>query len=128
MVLLLDTHALIWFVNGDQRLTKKAISLISDINNQCFISIASIWEIAIKISIGKLILNGTFDQFIDLISKNEIDILPIEIEHLKTLLTLNFLHRDPFDRIIISQALAENHTIISKDENFAKYNVNLVWD
>jgi len=127
MELLLDTHALIWFLNGDKQLPEKSIRLIKNLEIRCHVSIASIWEIAIKLSLKKLELNDSFEE----ISKNmrlyEIELLPITFEHIQKLLTLEFFHNDPFDRIIISQGLVEKLTIVTRDENFPKYNVKTVW-
>jgi PIN domain nuclease of toxin-antitoxin system len=128
MDLLLDTHALIWFINGDTQLPDKSVKLISNIETKCFVSIASIWEIAIKLSLGKLALNGGFDEISKIMRHNEIELLPITFEHLKKLLTLEFHHRDPFDRIIISQGLTEEFAVVTKDKNFPKYNVKIIWD
>jgi len=128
MDLLLDTHALIWFINGDEQLPDKSIKLIRNIDIKCFISIASIWEIAIKLSLGKLDLNGGFDEISRIMRRYEIELLPITFEHIQKLLTLDFHHRDPFDRIIISQGLVEKLTVVTKDENFLKYNIKLLWN
>jgi PIN domain nuclease of toxin-antitoxin system len=127
MEILLDTHALIWFVNGVNQLPDKSIRLIKDLNTKCFVSVASIWEIAIKISLGKLDLNGGFDDIAKLLKRYDIEILPLTFEHLQKLMKLDFHHRDPFDRIIISQGIVEKLTIVSKDENFPKYKVKIVW-
>ena len=128
MNLLLNTHALIWFINGDNQLPDKSIKLICNLETKCFVSIASIWEIAIKFSLGKLDLNGGFDQISKIMKRYEIELLPITFEHLQKLLTLPFHHRDPFDRIIISQGLTEKYTIATKDENFPKYDERIIWD
>jgi PIN domain nuclease of toxin-antitoxin system len=127
MDLLLDTHAFIWFVNGDNQLPDKSINLIKKLDNKCHISVASIWEIAIKLSIGKLDLNDKFEEIAKIMKQNHIELLPITFEHIQKLLTLDFHHRDPFDRIIISQWLVEKLTIITKDENFPKYNIKTIW-
>jgi PIN domain nuclease of toxin-antitoxin system len=128
MELLLDTHTLIWFINGDNQLPKKSIGLIKDINKKCYLSIASVWEIGIKISLGKLELNGGFDEISKIMKKYEIELLPITFEHIQKLLKLEFHHKDPFDRIIISQGLFEKLTIITKDEYFSKYNAKVLWE
>ncbi|MEI8202375.1 MAG: type II toxin-antitoxin system VapC family toxin [Bacteroidota bacterium] len=128
MNILLDTHALIWFINGDKQLPDKAINLIKDLKISCFVSIASIWEIAIKLSLGKLELNGGFDDISKIMNQYEIELLPITFEHIQKLLTLDYHHRDPFDRIIISQGMVEKLVIISKDENFPKYYSKVIWD
>lgn len=128
MNLLLDTHVFIWFLNGDPQLSKTLKDLISDVSNKCFISIASIWEIAIKMSLKKLELQGSFPQINEFINQNDFEILPITFDHLQVLLKLEFHHRDPFDRIIIAQALNENITLATKDPGFIKYNVPVIWD
>lgn len=128
MDLILDTHTLIWFINGDHQLPGKSIQLIQNLENKCFISIASIWEIAIKLSLGKLELNGGFDEISKIITRYEFELLPITFNHIQTLLSLDYHHRDPFDRIIISQGLVEGIAIITKDENFIKYNVEVFWN
>ena len=127
MRFLLDTHVLIWYTNGDKSLSEAAINNVKNINNECFISIASIWEIAIKVSLNKLELKSEFDQIIDFLTDLDIEILPITFEHIQILNTLEYHHKDPFDRMIISQAIAEQLTIITKDENFRKYQVMVKW-
>ena len=127
MQLLLDTHPFIWFINGDNHLPKKVKSLITDSENECFISIASIWEIAIKSSLGRLELASDFDQITNFLFENDITILPIKFSHLQTLMTLEYYHRDPFDRIMIAQSISENLLLLSKDGEFAKYSVRLRW-
>jgi len=128
MDLLLDTHALIWFINGDNQLPDKSINLIKNLQIKCFVSVASVWEIAIKLSLGKLDINGGFDEISKIMRRYDIELLPITFEHIQKLLTLDFHHRDPFDRIIISQGLVEKLTVVTKDENFPKYNVKIVWE
>ncbi|MDR3712969.1 MAG: type II toxin-antitoxin system VapC family toxin [Puia sp.] len=127
MQLLLDTHTFIWFISGDQALPQRALSAIKDTDNKCYISIASIWEIALKSSLKKLELKSDFDNIIDFLAENDIEILPINFAHLQRVITLEFHHRDPFDRIIIAQGLVENLTIITKDENFPSYTERLLW-
>lgn len=128
MSLLLDTHTFIWFLNGDEQLSKTLKDRITDITNKCFISIASLWEIAIKTSLNKLELQGGFHQIAGFLHENDIELLPITFEHIQTLLRLEFHHRDPFDRIIIAQALSEHLTLATKDQMFHQYQVNIVWE
>lgn len=128
MRLLLDTSVFLWFIGGSDKLSSKAISLISDLNNQIVLSSASLWEIAIKISLGKLDLLEPFSQLIpQQLKANEFDLLSIEIEHLSNLVNLPFHHRDPFDRLIIAQAITEDIPVISPDQMFSKYPVKLIW-
>ena len=127
MELLLDTHAFIWFIDGDNSLPEKAVNTIKEINNKCFISVASLWEIAIKSSLKKIELKSGFNKINDFLAENDIDILPITFDHLQKLLELPYHHRDPFDRIIISQGLSENFTIVTKDKEFESYTEKILW-
>jgi len=124
---LLDTHTLIWFLEGAASLSRTALEEIEKEGNTCYVSIASIWEIAIKISINKLEMNISFDKLNQLIWQNSFELIPISFQHTKKLLEMPFHHRDPFDRMIISQAIIENLTIISKDNNFTFYDINCLW-
>jgi PIN domain nuclease of toxin-antitoxin system len=127
MDLLLDTHAFIWFLDGDIQLPTTLKNLIVDTSNRCFLSIASLWEIAIKSSLGKLELQGNFTQIASFLNDNDIEVLPITFDHIQRLLLLEFHHRDPFDRMIIAQALAENLSLATKDEVFHHYPVTVLW-
>ena len=128
MQLLIDTQIFIWFVENDNQLPVSISKELESSKNSIIISIASLWEMAIKISLGKLQLNCSIEKMIDLLYKNGFEILPILPEHIIKLSTLEYYHRDPFDRIIISQGLFENLTIITKDENFSKYNIKVIWN
>lgn len=128
MEYLLDTHSFLWFINGDEQLSSKAKTVITDPEAIKYISIASFWEIAIKLNLGKLHLEMTYPDLREQVIINGFEILPITFEHTTTLATLELHHRDPFDRIIISQAQSENLILVSKDENFSKYNsLKLLW-
>jgi PIN domain nuclease of toxin-antitoxin system len=127
MDLLLDTHAFIWFLNGDSQLPASVKNLIADTSNRCFVSIGSIWEVAIKSSLNKLELQGDFNQIAGFLNSNDIEVLPITFEHIQRLLQLDFYHRDPFDRIIIAQALTENLSVATRDKIFHEYGVNIIW-
>lgn len=124
---LLDTHALIWFINGDKELSGKARKAIESENAVNFVSIASLWEMAIKISLDRLDLKTSFEQVGEQIVKNNFLILPISFEDILKISTLPFHHRDPFDRMIISQSLTNDLIIVSKDKLFGKYKVKLIW-
>lgn len=128
MDLLLDTHAFIWFLNGDDQLPTAVKTLITDTSNRCFLSIASLWEIAIKNSLGKLEMQGDFSQIATFLSGNDIEVLPITFEHIQRLLQLEYLHRDPFDRMIIAQSLTEDISLVSKDDIFRRYGASLLWN
>ncbi|NTS43833.1 type II toxin-antitoxin system VapC family toxin [Flavisolibacter sp. BT320] len=127
MDLLLDTHAFIWFLNGDNQLPVGVRNLVADTTNRCFLSIASLWEIAIKNSLGKLTMQGSFSQLAIFLNENAIEVLPVTFEHIQRLLQLEYFHRDPFDRMILAQSLTENITLVSKDEAFRRYGASLLW-
>jgi PIN domain nuclease of toxin-antitoxin system len=127
MNFLLDTHTFIWFINGDKSLSDKVIDKIKDVENQCFFSIASIWEIAVKMKLNKLQLKSGFNKITSFCVENEIEIIPITFEHIQELNQLDFHHRDPFDRLIIAQGIAEKLTVLTKDENFKLYPVKCLW-
>ena len=125
---LLDTHTLLWFISADQKLSDRARRLILDPDSEIFLSIASLWEVAIKVNIGKLALDKSFNQlFPDELDSHGIEILDITIDSLVQLTALPPHHRDPFDRLIIAQALVENLPIISVDGNFDTYGVVREW-
>jgi PIN domain nuclease of toxin-antitoxin system len=128
MNLLLDTHTAIWFITDNKNLPENSKALILDIHNQCFLSIASLWEIGIKYSLGRLTLHTELHQIFEIFIESGFSILPIEPEHIVENSKLKFYHRDPFDRLIISQAIIECYTIISRDKLFKHYDVNLLWD
>jgi PIN domain nuclease of toxin-antitoxin system len=125
---LLDTHTFIWFLNGAEGLPKKIKNRITDVTNNYFLSIASIWEMGVKLSLNKLQLNADFSLINDFIIKNEIIILPIEVSHIQSLINLPFHHKDPFDRLIIDQAQVENLNILTNDSMFENYLVQVYWD
>ena len=125
---LLDTHTLLWFITEDKQLSDRARRLILDSNSEILISIASLWEIAIKVNIGKLALDEPFNQlFPDELDAHGIEILDITIDSLIQLTTLPFHHRDPFDRLIIAQALVESLPIIGVDGTFDAYGISREW-
>ncbi|MBS1731711.1 MAG: type II toxin-antitoxin system VapC family toxin [Bacteroidetes bacterium] len=124
---LLDTHTLIWFLNGDKNLSTKARKAIESTEAINFVSIASLWEIAIKISLERLELKMPLQALSEQILNNSFQILPITFEDILILSKLKFHHRDPFDRILISQAVNNSFTLISKDKQFDSYKVKLLW-
>jgi len=122
MRLLLDTHTFLWFIMGSPALTAEARDLIEDVTSEKFLSIASLWEIAIKLSTGKLSLSAPFDELIpQQLSLNGFELLNIKIAHAAMVATLPFHHRDPFDRLIIAQAVVEKMSIVSIDAVFDNY-------
>jgi PIN domain nuclease of toxin-antitoxin system len=124
---LLDTHTLIFYINGDPELPQTAITAIEAENTINFVSIASLWEMAIKISLGKLELKTPFGQIGRQMDENGFELLPITFEDVLTLSALPFHHRDPFDRIIIVQSFNNGLTLISKDKSFDLYQAKVLW-
>ena len=127
MKLLLDTHTFLWFIEDSPKLSPEAKGLLES-EAGLLLSIASIWEMAIKISIGKLSLPSPFDEFVsEQLSKNSIELFPIRLAHLGLVSTLPFHHRDPFDRLLIAQAMTEQYPIVSIDDKFDAYSVKRLW-
>jgi PIN domain nuclease of toxin-antitoxin system len=127
MKILLDTHAFIWFVEDTSELTDYVKRIIEKPTNEIYLSIASIWEMAIKMQLKKLDIDKTIEEIIDLATSNGFELLPILPEHIIRLSTLDFHHRDPFDRIIIAQGLVEKQEIVSRDKVFDDYGVKRIW-
>jgi PIN domain nuclease of toxin-antitoxin system len=127
MNLLLDTHVFLWYISGDRQLPDKIVRSINDITNRCYISIATIWEIVIKLSIDKLELKGGFNTIEEFLLNNDFEILPIDFDDTKKLLSLEYHHRDPFDRMIIAQAQTSNAVVVTKDKLFEKYDIKVLW-
>lgn len=128
MKLLLDTHALLWFISGDTALSSKGRALIEDVANDKLVSIASLWEIAIKHSLGKLPLAKPFDQLIpEQLQRNGFDVLALTVEHTVKVAQLPFHHRDPFDRMLAAQCLVEDLPVVSNDDAFDAYGVKRFW-
>lgn len=127
MDLLLDTHTLIWFFEGDEKLSEQAKKLIQDPKNQSYLSAASVWEMTIKNSLGKLDLSRSVADILSHILSNGIELIDITAEHAIKVGELPFYHRDPFDRILIAQSIVLEIPIISKDSKFDNYMVNRLW-
>jgi PIN domain nuclease of toxin-antitoxin system len=126
--LLLDTHSFIWFVEDSPSLSAQARALIEEPTNAVFLSMASVWEMAIKVSLGKLHLSQPFDLFIpNQLLLNDITILDITVNHTLLVATLPFHHRDPFDRLLIAQSLVERMPCVSIDSVFDGYSVDRLW-
>jgi PIN domain nuclease of toxin-antitoxin system len=117
MRLLIDTHILIWFLEGNSSLTSSRQQLIIDSESQVFISIASLWEIAIKVSLGKLTLSLSMAEIIEYLHEEDFKIIPITPEHIVEIVTLPFHHRDPFDRMLAAQSKVENLPLITDDKS-----------
>ena len=124
---LLDTHVFLWLIQGDPQLSGRVRSIISDDTNQLNFSVVSIWEIAIKLNIGKLKIEHSIEDIYQLLAQLKIELLPIERSDLDRYLTLPLHHRDPFDRLIISQAIERELILISADGAFEPYPVQRIW-
>ena len=128
MKYLLDTHTLLWIISNDQKLSEKTKKIYLNTENIIFFSLASIWEMAIKINLKKLSIEEPLKDFIQSqIKSNDIKILNIEIKHILSLENLPYYHRDPFDRLIISQSMNENIQILSSDKVFDLYPIKRIW-
>ncbi len=128
MKLLLDTHVLIWFAHNHANLPTSIKQLIENKQNTRFVSMGTFWEMSIKMALGKLHLAMSLQEFYDLIIANGIEVMPILFSHVDYLPKLPLHHQDPFDRLIIAQAIVEQCHIVSKDTNFPLYTPNIVWN
>jgi PIN domain nuclease of toxin-antitoxin system len=126
MRVLVDTQSFIWFTEDDAGMPAKIKTLMNDRNNVLLLSIVSLWEITIKVGIGKLKMRRSIDSVIKDISESGFEILPVKVGHLLELSKLALIHRDPFDRMIISQGLSENIPVISSDSIFGAYPIELI--
>lgn len=128
MKLLLDTHAMYWYIEGDPQLSATARTTIQDASNDILISPASYWEVAIKIGLGKWKLNRTYEEFMDIaLNKYDFQVLPILPPHTAMVIELPFHHKDPFDRLLVAQALVESVPIVSNDLTLDAYGITRHW-
>ncbi|MCX7838194.1 MAG: type II toxin-antitoxin system VapC family toxin [Anaerolineae bacterium] len=128
MKLLLDTHAFIWWDSEPTKLSPRALALCQDRQNVLLLSVVSIWEMQIKLQLGKLRLTLPLREIVESQQQtNNIEILPITLEHVLALDNLSAHHKDPFDRLLVAQAIVEKAVLVSADLNIAKYAVQVVW-
>ena len=128
MKLLLDTHAFIWFVDGNPKLSSAARTAIDNIENPVYLSVASVWELAILVSLKRITLQRTVKEYVALYTdRNAIDLRAVTIDHVEGIVHLPFHHRNPFDRLLIAQAKFHDLTLISADGTFKQYDVNILW-
>ena len=126
--LLLDTHALLWWCFDDPRLSATARAAIAQADNHCFVSAASAWEMAVKVSLGRLDVGGDLAGFLpQQLAAHRLRWQPIELPHTLRVATLPWHHRDPFDRLLVAQAQAEGLTLVSADTALRAYDVPLLW-
>jgi PIN domain nuclease of toxin-antitoxin system len=128
MNVLLDTHAFLWWIDNNPKLSSCASGIISDAGNAIFLSAVSGWEIAIKARLGKLMLPGDLERFIaDQLAANAFSGLPIQLSHALHVYTLPAIHRDSFDRILVAQSQLEDMPILTADLQIARYPVEVIW-
>jgi PIN domain nuclease of toxin-antitoxin system len=127
MQLLLDTQAFLWYFQDSQQLSLKAAEILEDTSHDLYLSIASLWELAIKLGLGKLSLQSSFHELQTVLEQLLIEILPISFVDTECYLSLPLHHRDPFDRILISQAINRSFVIVSSDAAFDAYPIHRVW-
>ena len=127
MKYLLDTHAIIWIFEDAPQISSKVKDIIRDTDNKIFISSVSLWEIAIKVNLNKLDLKIELHELLMIIKNSEIVVIQIEDAFLEKLSSLPYIHKDPFDRLIVSSAIIEDLIIITSDENIRKYGVSWEW-
>jgi PIN domain nuclease of toxin-antitoxin system len=127
MKLLLDTHAFIWWATEPEKLSMQALALCQDKTSSLMLSVASVWEMQIKLQLGKLKLNLLLRELVESQQSNGVQVLSIDMEHVLALDTLPAHHKDPFDRLLIAQANAEGAFLVSADQVFSNYPVKLLW-
>jgi PIN domain nuclease of toxin-antitoxin system len=127
MDILLDTCSTLWYFNGNDEMPQSARETILNSENTIYVSIATIWEVAIKMSIGKLDFNSGIDGFINAIEDEGFLLLDITTKHIKAVNELPFVHRDPFDRMIVAQAIVEELPIMTTDSDIIKYEIETIW-
>jgi len=128
MRVLLDTHVFLWWVADASELTRKARQTIANPSSECLLSLASCWEMAIKLSIGKLRLKSSIERFIpEQMAANRIELLGIDFRHIVRVASLPPHHRDPFDRLLAAQAIDEKLPIVSADRVLSRYGVRRIW-
>jgi PIN domain nuclease of toxin-antitoxin system len=125
--LLVDTHAFLWFLAGDRRLSAAARRAIEEADGEWWLSAASVWEMSIKSSLGRLTLPAPADEYIADKVRQGLQVLSVDWPHAAAVERLPFHHRDPFDRLIVAQALADRLAIVTKDAIFGEYGVHVVW-
>jgi PIN domain nuclease of toxin-antitoxin system len=128
MKLLMDTHTFIWWFNEPEKLSPKALTLLTDRSNDVSLSVASVWEMQIKIQSGRMKFTVPLRELVESQRQtNGVQILPVELEHVLAVDTLPTLHKDPFDRLLMAQANAEGAFLVSLDPLFSRYPVKLLW-
>ncbi|MBD1841890.1 type II toxin-antitoxin system VapC family toxin [Cyanobacteria bacterium FACHB-63] len=128
MNLLLDTHAFLWYLQNDPKLSATVAEILESSENRLYLSIISLWEIAIKIGLSKLSLQYSLEELCDALVQFDIEILPIAYEEIRQYLNLPLHHRDPFDRMLVAQALTHSLVLVSRDAILDAYPIERIWD
>lgn len=127
MDILIDTHVLIWFAEKHPRLIPKVQRWLEDSENRIFLSMVSMWEMAIKVNLGRLTLLVSFETTLEQLPKMGFELMPIELKHVTRFASLPLHHRDPFDRMLVAQAMEENLSLVSSDRSLSKYGIKVLW-
>lgn len=128
MRVLLDTHVFMWWINEDARLSRGAVEVLAEGENELLFSVASGWEMAIKIGVGKLTVNDDLGPYLSrYLVENAIGVLPVTLSHVVGVTSLPTHHHDPFDRLLVAQAIAEEAPLVSADPQFMRYPVEVIW-
>lgn len=127
MNLLIDTHIFLWWDSEPENIPDRTLSALEDPDNTTWLSLVSIWEVQIKMQMGKLTLSNPLEILVQQQQENGIQLLPIKLSHILALQPLPYHHKDPFDRLLIAQSIAENLTCVSADSVFKKYNIPILW-
>ncbi|MEG4808243.1 type II toxin-antitoxin system VapC family toxin [Microcoleus sp. F10-C6] len=127
MNILLDTHTFLWYLEDSKQLSSKAAELLEDPSNTLRLSIASLWEISIKLNLGKLSLQNSFSELEEVLQQLKIEVLPITFSDTECYLNLPLYHRDPFDRILVAQAINHSLVLVSRDVAFDAYDLQRIW-
>ncbi|MEG4149107.1 type II toxin-antitoxin system VapC family toxin [Microcoleus sp. Pol12B5] len=127
MNILLDTHTFLWYLEDSKQLSSQAAEIIEDRSNTLCLSIASLWEISIKLGLGKLSLQNSFSELEEVLQQLKIEVLPITFSDTECYLNLPLHHRDPFDRILVAQAINHSLVLVSRDVAFDAYDLQRLW-
>jgi PIN domain nuclease of toxin-antitoxin system len=128
MKLLLDTHAFMWWHSEPEHISKSTLTLLQDSANEVILSVVSLWEMQIKIQLGKLTLRDDLELMLKIQQeRNNISLISVALPHILELKTLPLHHKDPFDRILIAQSKVENATLVSRDSVFKSYECSVIW-
>jgi len=128
MKYLIDTHVLLWIFEGSEKIPQKVKEILINPENEICLSTVSLWEISIKVGLDKLVLNQPLESFLDIVESGKFTIFGLETDYYKRLLNLPFIHRDPFDRILIATAISESCVMVTIDNNMKLYPVPILWD